>query len=67
MQLIHRVYYLISLPVCFLMQFILLLLREPIFLTAIAAILKCSGDVVMSLVVLPYEIGTCNGKENDYQ
>jgi hypothetical protein len=49
------------------MQFILLLLREPIFLTAIAAILKCSGDVVMSLVVLPYEIGTCNGKENDYQ
>ena len=53
---------------CYLsIYFILLFLREPIFLPAIAAILECPSDVVMLLVVLPCEIRTYNEQGNDYQ
>ena len=66
-QLILRVNNPLSIGLCQLIYFILLLFRVPDCLAAIAAILYRAGDVMVPLVVLPYEISTYNEKGNDYQ
>ncbi len=67
MQLIPRIYIPLSIGLCLLIYFILMLLRLPDFLTAIAAKPYRTSDVMVPLVVLPYKIGACNEKGNDYQ